>query len=187
MLLLLGSEWSVYWESNAKEVDAEVDLVRAAMQRGVPIFAICFGAQLVSHALGGQVTRACTPEVGWHGVTSTTFPEILAREWLQWHYDCFTVPKGLNTVARSDVGPQAMVGKRTFACQFHPEATLETITRWSAGVGAIELQKLGIDPKNLCEISIGKVTETVAATNRLLDWFLQDVSSTTYAHGLGCR
>ncbi|MFM8958239.1 MAG: hypothetical protein ACKOJH_12655, partial [Actinomycetota bacterium] len=31
VLLLLGSEWSVYWESHKKEVAAEVDLVRTAM------------------------------------------------------------------------------------------------------------------------------------------------------------
>ena len=64
LVLLLGSEWSVYWESNQKEVAAESDLVRSAMQRGVPIFAICYGAQLVSHALGGTVGRSAQPELG---------------------------------------------------------------------------------------------------------------------------
>jgi GMP synthase-like glutamine amidotransferase len=177
VIVLLGSEWSVYWESNAKEVAAEVDLVRTAMQRGVPIFAICYGAQLVSHALGGSVTRATTPEIGWHAVSSTAHPELLAHEWLQWHYDVFTVPAGLHAMAINDVGPQAMVGKRLFATQFHPEATLAIITRWSTGAGTVELAKLGIDAKHLCEIAAERTVNSAPATARLVDWFLSEVSA----------
>jgi len=177
VLLLLGSEWSVYWESNEKEVAAEVDLVRTAMGRGVPIFAICYGAQLVAHALGGTVSRSQHPEVGWHAVSSTAQPELLAHTWLQWHYDVFTVPPSLTAIATNDVGPQAMVGKRLFATQFHPEATTEIITRWSQGAGTQELHKLGIDPKHLCEISAERVANIAPLTVRLVDWFLAEVCS----------
>jgi len=177
LVLLLGSEWSVYWESNAKEVAAEVDLVTTAMQRGVPIFAICYGAQLIAHALGGAVTRSQTPEVGWHAVSSTTYPDFLAGTWLQWHYDVFTVPSSLRAVAVNDVGPQAMLGKRVFATQFHPEATLDIVIRWSAGAGTAELAKLGIDAKHLCEISAEMVATRAPATTRLVDWFLAEVAA----------
>jgi GMP synthase-like glutamine amidotransferase len=157
LLLLLGSEWSVYWEGNEKEVAAEADLVTTAMQRGVPIFGICYGAQLIAHALGGTVTRSHTPEVGWHVVSSTAYPDLLSGTWLQWHYDVFTLPSSLQSVAVNDVGPQAMLGRRVFATQFHPEATLDIITRWSTGAGAVELSKLGIDAKHLCEMSVDQV------------------------------
>ena len=177
LVLLLGSEWSVYWESNEKEVAAEVDLVRTAMSRGVPIFGICYGAQLIAHALGGTVTRSQNPEVGWHDVSSTSYPELLAGNWLQWHYDVFTVPEGLRAVAGNDVGPQAMLGKRLFATQFHPEATLDIITRWSTETGAIELAKLGIDAKHLCEKSAERVVQAAPVTARLVDWFLGEVAS----------
>jgi GMP synthase-like glutamine amidotransferase len=177
VLLLLGSEWSVYWESNEKEIAAEVDLLRTAMGRGVPIFAICYGAQLVAHALGGTVSRLQHPEVGWHAVSSTAQPELLAHTWLQWHYDVFTVPPSLQAVASNDVGPQAMLGKRLFATQFHPEATIEIITRWSQGAGTQELHKLGIDPKHLCEISAERVANIAPVTVRLVDWFLGEVAA----------
>jgi len=177
LVLLLGSEWSVYWESNEKEVAAECDLVRTAASRGVPVFAICFGAQLVAHAFGGNVSRSTTPEIGWHKVSSTAHPEILAGEWLQWHYDVFTVPQGFGAIATNDVGPQAMVSGRIFATQFHPEATSEIITRWSSGVGTAELHKLGIDPKKLVDESHERVARTAPATARLVDWFLATVSS----------
>ena len=177
LVLLLGSEWSVYWESNAKEVAAEVDLVTTAMQRGVPVFGICYGAQLIAHALGGRVTRSQTPEVGWHAVSSTTYPDLLAGIWLQWHYDVFTVPSNLQAVAVNDVGPQAMLGKRVFATQFHPEATLDIVTRWSADAGTVELTKLGVDAKHLCEISAEMVASRAPATTRLVDWFLAEVAA----------
>jgi len=177
VLLLLGSEWSVYWESHKKEVAAEVDLVRTAMRRGVPIFAICYGAQLVAHALGGTVSRSQHPEVGWRAVSSTAQPELLAHTWLQWHYDVFTVPPSLTAIATNDVGPQAMIGKRLFATQFHPEATTEIITRWSQGAGTQELHRLGIDPKQLCEISAERVTNIAPVTVRLVDWFLLATNS----------
>jgi GMP synthase-like glutamine amidotransferase len=177
LVLLLGSEWSVYWESNTKEVAAEVDLVTTAMQRGVPVFGICYGAQLIAHALGGTVTRSQTPEVGWHAVSSTTYPDLLAGTWLQWHYDVFTVPSNLTAVAVNDVGPQAMLGKRVFATQFHPEATLDIVTGWSADAGTAELTKLGIDAKHLCEISAEMVASRAPATTRLVDWFLAEVAA----------
>jgi len=177
LLLLLGSEWSVYWEGNEKEVAAEADLVTTAMQRGVPIFGICYGAQLIAHALGGTVTRSHTPEVGWHGVSSTAYPDLLAGTWLQWHYDAFTLPSSLQSVAVNDVGPQAMLGRRVFATQFHPEATLDIITRWSTGAGAVELSKLGIDAKHLCEMSVDQVASRAPATARLVDWFLGEVAA----------
>ncbi len=177
LLLLLGSEWSVYWEGNEKEVAAEADLVTTAMQRGVPIFGICYGAQLIAHALGGTVTRSHTPEVGWYGVSSTAYPDLLAGTWLQWHYDVFTLPSSLQSVAVNDVGPQAMLGRRVFATQFHPEATLDIITRWSTGAGAVELSKLGIDAKHLCEMSVDQVASRAPATARLVDWFLGEVAA----------
>ena len=177
LLLLLGSEWSVYWEGNEKEVAAEADLVTTAMQRGVPIFGICYGAQLIAHALGGTVTRSHTPEVGWHVVSSTAYPDLLSGSWLQWHYDVFTLPSSLQSVAVNDVGPQAMLGRRVFATQFHPEATLDIITRWSTGAGAVELSKLGIDAKHLCEMSVDQVASRAPATARLVDWFLGEVAA----------
>ena len=177
VLLLLGSEWSVYWESNEKEVAAEVDLVRTAMGRGVPIFAICYGAQLVSHAFGGTVSRSTHPEIGWHAVSSTSLPELFSHMWLQWHYDVFTVPESFRTIASNDIGPQAMIGKRVLATQFHPEATMGIISRWSSGAGMAELHTLGLDPRHLIEESARRLGKTTPLTAQLVDWFLATTNS----------
>jgi hypothetical protein len=70
-----------------------------------------------------------------------------------------------------------MLGKRVFATQFHPEATMDIVTGWSADVGAVELAKLGIDAKHLCEMSAEMVTSRAPATTRLVDWFLAEVAA----------
>lgn len=176
VVVLLGSDWSVYWDSNALEVAAEADLVRTARGRGVPIFGICFGAQLISHALGGLVERAPRHEIGWYDVGQIADHEVLAGPWMQWHYDRFTAPQGMSTLAMNDVGVQAMYGGRTLATQFHPEVTPAIVQRW-ATVGARELDAVGIDPKHLCEITTEKVVERGDATARLVDWFLEKAAS----------
>jgi len=49
--------------------------------------------------------------------------------------------------------------------------------RWSQGAGTQELHKLGIDPKQLCEISVERVGNIAPVTVRLVDWFLAEVCS----------
>jgi len=147
------------------------------MGRGVPIFAICYGAQLVAHALGGTVSRSTHPEIGWHAVSSTSHPELFSHTWLQWHYDVFTVPENFRTIASNDIGPQAMIGKRVLATQFHPEATLGIISRWSSGAGMAELHTFGLDPRYLIEDSARRLGETTLLTAQLVDWFLATTNS----------
>ena len=44
---------------------AEAAFVRDVVGRNVPLLAVCFGAQVLSHALSGTVSRTATPEIGW--------------------------------------------------------------------------------------------------------------------------
>ena len=57
LVLLLGSEWSVYWPEVADKVQAEVALLQEAERRGIPVFGICFGNQVMAHAFGGSVVQ----------------------------------------------------------------------------------------------------------------------------------
>lgn len=175
LVLLLGSEWSVYWPHIADEVGAEVALVREAHRRGMPLFAICFGAQVVAHALGGSVQRAVEPEVGWYDVDTDAPSAIASGPWLQWHYDSFTAPPGFTELARSPVGPQAIRLGRTFAVQFHPEATESMLVRWTAQ-GADELVRMGKDPQSVLDDSRRHTAESRPNAGRLVDWFCAEVA-----------
>lgn len=176
LVLLLGSEWSVYWESVAPSVEAECALVRAAGERGVPVLGVCFGAQMVSHTFGGSVTRARAPEVGWYEIESDLPGIIDPGPWLQWHYDVFSVPEGFECLARSDIGPQVIRRDRIAATQFHPEATESIVSRWSSGGGADELARLEIDVDDLMNETRQRVRRSRESSDRLVDWFLAEVA-----------
>ena len=110
LVLPLGSDWSVYADHVADQVAAECGLLTAAHHRAIPILGICFGGQLLAHALGGSVGPIDRPEIGW-----------CEGPWAQWHLDGFVVPPGAVELARSPSGPQAFLIGRTLGLQFHPE------------------------------------------------------------------
>jgi GMP synthase-like glutamine amidotransferase len=51
----------------------EIDLIKQAHERGIPVLGVCLGAQLVAVALGGEVARMDTPELGMAPVTLSFF------------------------------------------------------------------------------------------------------------------
>lgn len=175
LVLLLGSEWSVYWPEVASSVAAEVAVITAAQARGVPQFGICFGNQTMAHALGGTVERARQPEVGWYDVVSDVPAVIAEGPWMQWHYDVVTVPPGADELARSEVGPQAWRLGRSFCTQFHPEATETMLAKWTVGVGADELVRLGSSAEQLMAETRANVGVSREGAEHLVDWFLATV------------
>lgn len=174
LVLLLGSEWSVYWDQVSREVQAESALIREANRTGVPIFGICFGSQMISHALGGSVQRATRPEVGWHRVDSAAPAVITPGPWLQWHFDVFTPPPGWEVMATSPSGPQAIRSGRTFATQFHPEANESMLAAWTAG--SDDLVRLGLSADDVMAHTRDHVKTSRPACARLVDWFMNEVA-----------
>ncbi|MFM8388053.1 MAG: type 1 glutamine amidotransferase, partial [Actinomycetota bacterium] len=111
LVVPLGSDWSVYWDDIAAFVAAEATLLQAAHARGVPIFGICFGGQMLAHALGGRVERAPQPEIGWFSVDATPemSPFLAQNPWFQWHYDRFLPPPEAVVLGTGEQGTQAFV------------------------------------------------------------------------------
>jgi GMP synthase-like glutamine amidotransferase len=177
LLLHLGSDWSVYWDDVARNVEAESALMNEAQRRGVPIFGICFGAQMLAHSLGGTVQRAKHPEIGWLEVLAPQAYAPLAGTWMQWHSDVFSAPANADVLALSDVGPQAIRSGRSFGTQFHPEANESIVTRWMSGEGAIELAQAGISPIELGEATRRESPRSGLAARVLVDWFLTEVAA----------
>jgi GMP synthase-like glutamine amidotransferase len=146
LVLSLGSEWSVYWDHVGASVAAEAALLAAAHEAAVPVLGICFGAQIVAHALGATVRRAPFAEIGWYEIDSS-YPDVVAPgPWFEWHVDTFTVPAGATDLARSAVGPQAFRIGRTMAVQFHPEIEESILKRWVSGdTSALEAEGVVVD------------------------------------------
>jgi GMP synthase-like glutamine amidotransferase len=187
LVLLLGSEWSVYWPEVADNVKAEVAVLHEAANRGVPVFGICFGNQVMAHAFGGSVFKADIAEIGWQDV-ETDVPDILpAGPWMEWHYDVVSVPPQATELARTASGPQAWQMGRMFCTQFHPETTESMIARWATGFGEQELLRIGSSPAELKARTREAVATSRPNAERLVDWFLESIAPSNYANVLSTR
>lgn len=143
LVVPLGSDDAAYDES-LPHLPAEWDLLSTAVEADVPVFGICFGAQLLARVLGGQVRRMERPEIGWLTV-DTTAPELVEPgPWLVWHLDVIAdLPAGME-VARTAEGVQAFAHGPHAGTQFHPEATVDSAQTW-ADRYATSLTSIGVD------------------------------------------
>ena len=175
LVLSLGSDWSVYWPHVATEVAAEADLLRRAHGLDVPIFGICYGNQIMAHALGGTVERAGEAEIGWYQIVSDLPEAIAVGPWFQWHSDVVTLPAAATEMARSAVGPQAWRLGRSFCTQFHPEVTESIVGRWIDTGGAAEAESHGHELQELLALTRMNVALSRPHTDRLVDWYVETV------------
>ena len=181
LLLLLGSGGSVHDPARADVVEAESALVRQAVEAGVPVIGICYGAQLAAHAFGGSVRPVEHGEVGWFDITSSDDALCPSGPWLQFHADAFTLPPGARLLGTTGVGLQGFVlepraGRSgVIGWQFHPETTPATLLRWVAQEPEFVVRHGG-DPDTLIRETSERAEATRAATHRLVDAALRHLS-----------
>jgi GMP synthase-like glutamine amidotransferase len=167
LVVPLGSAEAAY-NDGVPWLAAELDLLRRAAAADVPIFGVCFGAQALARALGGTVTRASRPEIGWYEI-ETEHPEVIdSGPWLEWHFDALVPPPGSQILARSAVGVQAWRRDRQLCVQFHPEVTPAILDTWIAS-SHDELIDHGVDVEQLRRQTAQLAPHARAAAHRLFD------------------
>jgi GMP synthase-like glutamine amidotransferase len=146
--VVLGSKWSVYDRAAVgRWIDGEFAWLQQADQAGVPVLGICFGAQALTAAFGGQVVPVGSPEIGWRLVRSVDPALIPAGPWLELHGDQCLPPSAARVLARNDVCVQAFSLGRHLAVQFHPEVDGAQLGRWLADGGSAAVAAAGTDPE----------------------------------------
>lgn len=84
-LVILGGPQNVSDAPGLPWMQAEFDLVRRAHAAQLPVIGICLGAQLIAHALGGQVGPREKPAVGFYhmqiNTTGQTDPILAGIAW----------------------------------------------------------------------------------------------------------
>lgn len=136
--LITGSPKGVY-DSNPWIAELG-DFIRASHTAGIKLVGICFGHQILAHALGGHAEKS---DKGW-GMGLRDF-EIQANETPEWltlpadngecnlyfcHQDQVTkLPKNATRLAGSEFCPNAMfsIGDQVLGMQGHPEFTQKTM------------------------------------------------------------
>ena len=122
-IIFTGGPASVFGE-DAPKCDKEI------FNLGIPILGICYGMQLMTHTLGGNVAKADKREYGTTSVNiDNTSPLLQGFEnqngFLMSHTDFVeTVPEGFHNIANTPSCPNAGMAndeKKLYGIQFHPE------------------------------------------------------------------
>ncbi|HEV2999251.1 MAG TPA: type 1 glutamine amidotransferase [Solirubrobacteraceae bacterium] len=124
---------------------AEAELLRDAVDAGVPVFGICLGAQLLAASLGAEVRRARRRTVAWHELEPTAeaagdpIVGALPRpvRGLHWNEDVFELPEGaVELLGPRREGVEAFrFGECAWGVQFHPEVDGDVLEGWYATYG----------------------------------------------------
>ncbi|MCB0047039.1 MAG: glutamine-hydrolyzing GMP synthase [Caldilineaceae bacterium] len=127
-IILSGGPNSVYAE------DAPT-LPPAVLEQDVPVLGVCYGLQLLAHALGGRVSPSAEREYGSADITVTGqqvgadnplfagLPAAL-RVWMSHGDRVEQLPAGFLAIAHSENSPLAAIAhaaRRLYGIQFHPE------------------------------------------------------------------
>ena len=122
-IILSGGPASVY-EAGAPALP---DVV---LESGVPVLGICYGLQLLAHALGGRVAPGEKREYGAAEIEMTGETRLFGGQprqqqvWMSHGDRVERLPAGFETVARSGNSPCAAIAnedRSLYGLQFHPE------------------------------------------------------------------
>jgi len=171
----MGAPWSVYGDEVAGWIGGLLDTTREAVERGVPMLGICFGAQAFAQALGGRVMPAADHEVGVREVQTDDTALVPPGPWFMWHGDTFEVPEGAEVIARTSAGPQAYTYGPHMLVQFHPEATAEIVAAWMAYDDA-DFHTAGVDPTETLETLHANEEAARIRATAMVDRLLERVS-----------
>lgn len=158
-------------------IPAQIELLRRAIDKDVPVLGLCFGGQALSLALGGEVETASRPEIGWLEIESSQ-QDFPTGPWVQYHNEVMLPPPEATVLARSPVGVAAFAYGPHLGIQFHPEAGPESIETWLSRDPRAKLE-YKVDPEQIAAEGRRHAPAAAVAARRLFDrWLAGDLSGT---------
>lgn len=115
---------NVVTDETAPKIDEEI------FNLGIPILGICYGAQLISHMLGGEVSKAPTREYGKAELKIENKNELFVNInkesicWMSHTYHISKLPNNFDIIANTktcQIAGMYNKNKKIYAIQFHPE------------------------------------------------------------------
>lgn len=135
--VIYGGMYNAYDTAIHPFLNEEYHWIDAAMQAGIPMLAICQGAQMIAHHMGAWVG---VPEHRSHEFGFYEVSPVEGAEWFlpkplhvtQGHFHTFDLPDGAQHLARSALfeNQAFRVGENVYGVQFHPEQHYEGFKRW---------------------------------------------------------
>ena len=138
-VMTFGGSMHADQEDEHRWLAAEKGLLRSLLDRGAPVLGVCLGAQLLTEAAGGGVTRGAEPEIGWFEVEvigegaadPLLGPLAPGFEAFEWHFHECRLPPQATVLARTPACVQAFrLGELAWGIQFHAEVTAADAGAW---------------------------------------------------------
>ena len=145
LIVALGGPLSANDDYPALEQERELFI--QAYRSGIPIFAVCLGAQLLCRALGGQVRPTGGYQFGLRKLSVTAagdsdpvFGKIRVPLVPTLHGECFSIPEGATPLAEGHImlrdGRYAKINMafragNCYAFQFEPQLTYDELVMWN--------------------------------------------------------
>ena len=137
---VIGGEMNVDETEQHPYLLAQRDLMRRAVEAGLPVLGICLGAQMLARALDARVYRAPVRELGFKTLrlTAAGRGDTLLSAFqtgdrvFQWHEDTFDLPAGAELLATGDDVPHQAFrfGRTAWGLQFHFEVDGPGVEAW---------------------------------------------------------
>jgi len=151
-LVVMGGPMGVYEMDQYPHLRIGSRFIREARNRGIKVFGICLGAQMLAHCLGAEVYKGPKEEIGWCSIEITgdgledprmrklaIHPRV-GNFWrkfkvLHLHRDTFDLPVGAVLLASSELCKHQAFryGVNVYGFQFHIEVTKDMLLEWFEG------------------------------------------------------
>lgn len=140
LVVVLGNDNGVYEKDHLEYIAREEKWIAERLAAQKPTLGVCFGAQIMASALGGEVFKGDSTQIGYRSVEPTAAGKaspVAVFEGvpvMQWHGDTFTLPQYVTRLAgSSDYENEAFaIDNWALAVQFHPEVTEDMYATWLA-------------------------------------------------------
>ena len=142
---------------------------------------ICFGSQMLSHVLGGEVTQNQVKELGKFEVSLTEHgkSDALFRDFpdsfpvFHWHSDTFSLPRGCELLVEGvDCKNQAFRHGKQAGVQFHCEVDRVKVEHWCKTYQD-ELIEINKTTEEIIEAFVPTEQELLSLNYQLLDNFIK--------------
>ncbi len=180
-VLVLGGPMNIYQHRDFPWLVAEKKWLSETLEKGVAVFGICLGAQLLADVLGARVVQNPEYEVGWWPVEFTDgarscFAGLPERAtFMHWHGDTFALPEGAIPLASTLACPNQgfLWNNRVLGLQFHPEVDENLAAAFAVDEGGNwPSGRFVQDPERLRADALARLPDSAATLGSFLDFLL---------------
>lgn len=154
-LVVLGAAESAT-DTHLPWLQEESAFIHSVMERGVPTFGVCFGAQLLSTLMGGSVYRLDDGEFGAFELNSFAPKFVTPGPWLEIHGEGLNAPPQSTVLAETAACTQGFLAPGVMGVQFHPEidrpAFESLLAKWRETGSVNALKKFGMSRSEVLEL-----------------------------------